>query len=183
MPKNEINLLPQDDFEKQPFGKFLIWAMSAGRWIVIFVELIVLIAFFSRFKLDRDIADLYESIKQKQSIIASNAPFEKEFRLLQKRLAMVETIENSVMSSDKIIDAVAASTPADVALINLKVEEGNINITGIALSENGLGGFLKGLSQAAFFTDIELTNVTKKTDTEGGIKFVLNAKVKKAEKK
>jgi hypothetical protein len=65
MPKKEINLLPKEEFEKKPLGKFLVWALSIGRYIVIFTELIVILAFLSRFKLDRDLADLNQSVREK----------------------------------------------------------------------------------------------------------------------
>jgi hypothetical protein len=69
MPKQEINLLPREEFEKKPIGKFLTWALSIGRYIIIFTELIVILAFLSRFKLDRDLSDLNQSIREKQAVI------------------------------------------------------------------------------------------------------------------
>ena len=64
MPKKDINLLPREEFEQKTVGRFLIWALTVGRWIVIVTELIVITAFLSRFKLDRDLANLYEKIRE-----------------------------------------------------------------------------------------------------------------------
>jgi hypothetical protein len=53
-----VNLLPQDPFFETVFGRFLKWALSIGRYIVIFTELIVILSFASRFTLDRMVTDL-----------------------------------------------------------------------------------------------------------------------------
>ena len=57
--KHEIELLPKEEWEKTSFGKFIKWTLNVGRYIVIATELIVILAFVSRFKLDRDLTDLY----------------------------------------------------------------------------------------------------------------------------
>ena len=69
--KTTIEFIPQEDWEKTSFGKFLKWLLNVGRWIVIVTELIVIIAFVSRFKLDRDLTNLNEKVKQKQAIIGT----------------------------------------------------------------------------------------------------------------
>lgn len=178
MPKKEINLLPRDEFEKKPLGKLLIWALSVGRWIVVFTELIVILAFLSRFKLDRDLVDLYESIKAKQTIIASYSPFENDFRLLQSRLLLAGKIESGNFSTVNLISTVSQFTPVDVALSKIALSEGIVTVSGVALSEAGLKTFLKGLSQSSILTDISLANINKQKEGEGGIQFSLTAKLK-----
>ena len=81
-PKSEIELLPQEGWEKGTLGKLLKWALTAGRYIVIVTELAVIMAFLSRFKFDRELTDLHEEIKQKQAVIQSAQSFETEFRFL-----------------------------------------------------------------------------------------------------
>lgn len=178
MPKKEINLLPRDEFEKKPFGKLLIWALNVGRWIVVFTELIVILAFLSRFKLDRDLVDLYESIKAKQTIITSYSTFEKDFRFLQNRLLLTSKIDSGNFSAVNLISSVSQFTPVDVALSKVALSEGVVTISGAALSEAGLKTFLKGLSQFSLLTDISLANVTKQKEGEGSIQFSLTAKLK-----
>ncbi len=179
MPKKEINLLPKDDLEKKPIGKFLIWALTIGRWIVITVELIVILAFLSRFKLDRDLADLYDSIHIKQKMIQSSASFETDFRQFQSRLTAADTLSKSQLQTDKIISAVAATIPVEVVLTNLSYEDGSIKLTGTSLSENGIKNLTTNFRLSPAFSEINLANVSKLKETEGTIKFTLTAKVKK----
>lgn len=177
MPKKQINLLPQEEFEKKPLGKFLLWALTVGRWIVIFTELIVIMAFLSRFKLDRDISDLYDQIKQKQAIISSSSSFEQDFRFLQKRISEIQNLETKQIYVSSIFSAISAITPTDVVFSNFSYDEDGIRLTGIALSEEGLGSFLAGLTTSPNFTDVNLSSVSKKTGEEAGIRFTLTAKV------
>ncbi len=176
MPKSQINLLPREEFEKKPLGKFLLWALSIGRWIVVFTELVVILAFLSRFKLDRDIADLYDQIKQKQAIIASSSSFEQDFLFLQKRLSEIKNLEKGQVKVTSIVSAISALTPGDVSFSSFSFDEEAVKLSGVALSEEGLGSFLAGLATSPSFSEVTLSSVSKKTGEEAGIRFSLTAK-------
>ena len=90
MPK--VNLLPREELITKPLGRFLKWAFSYGRYIIISVELVVFLIFFSRFIYDRQLNDLNDVIEQKQSIIASAADFEKRFRGFQDKINYINVI-------------------------------------------------------------------------------------------
>lgn len=183
MPKKEINLLPRNDFERKAIGNFLIWALTVGRWIVVVVELVVILAFLSRFKLDRDIADLYESIRAKQNIIQSSAGFERDFRQFQSRLVMADTLTKKQLQAVPIIQAVAASLPTEVVLTNLAFEEGEVRLTGLSLSENGVKSLVSNLRVSSVLSDISIASIAKQKETQGSIIFKVSAKVKKEEVK
>ena len=46
-----VNLLPSDRFEFSKAGKFLDWALTTGRYLVVLTELIVTMAFYPDFGL------------------------------------------------------------------------------------------------------------------------------------
>jgi len=54
----KVNLLPKDNFEFSLVGKFLRWALTAGRVMVVLTEFVVILAFGSRFWLDKEMNDL-----------------------------------------------------------------------------------------------------------------------------
>jgi len=85
-PKKEISLLPSEENLNSPLAKITKWATSTGRVVIIFVELIVILAFLSRFSLDRRNADLSETLRQQKAILASTKDFENDYLSLQKRL-------------------------------------------------------------------------------------------------
>ena len=81
--KEEINLLPQKGFASTTAGRILAWILSTFRIIVIVTEIIVMVAFLSRFWLDAQNTDLDEEITQKQALIAASLGFEKRFKQTQ----------------------------------------------------------------------------------------------------
>ena len=79
MPANQnINLLGDSEMDHTPVGRIVNWAVTYGRYIMIGTEIVVLLAFISRFSLDRKLTDLKEEVGQKQEIIEANLPFEGE---------------------------------------------------------------------------------------------------------
>lgn len=177
MPAQQINLIRKDDFEKKPLGKFLIWALTVGRWIVIFTELIVIVAFLSRFKLDQDLADLQASIKEKQAIISASSGFEKTFRSTQNRLVKIIDLENRQIGAEKLVDEISRVAPSAIIINNLTFSENALALSGIAETENSLNVFINNLSASSFFAETNITNVSKLSSIPG-ISFSLKTNIK-----
>ncbi len=70
-----VNLLDQPEFTSSSIARLINWTITYGRYIMIGTEVIVLVAFISRFSLDRKLTDLREEIAQKQIILEANADF------------------------------------------------------------------------------------------------------------
>jgi len=175
--KTAIEFLPQEDWEKGTFGKILKWALTVGRHIVIFTELIVILAFLSRFKLDRDLTDLGEEIKQKQAIVEASAQFEKEFRFLGKQLQTIESLRKNQLGAEEVLSELAALIPVDVYLADFNVTGKQVSLTAIALSERGLGTFLRNLKESPKFENLSLSQVSSQMEKEIGIKFQLKGEL------
>lgn len=180
--KREIELLPREEWEKTSLGKLLKWTLTVGRYIVIATELIVILAFLSRFKLDRDLTDLYEDIKQKQAIIEASSDFEEEFRFLQKRLATIEDLEKKQLATAGIIEEISLLIPLDVSLTELRFDGKEVSLTATALSEQGLASFINNLKTSDRFEKIVLSDVVSGTERAVGIQFKLESEFKTAKK-
>ena len=70
-PNSNINLL-KNSSDQSPLDRITDWALTYGRYIMIGTEIVVLLAFISRFSLDRKLTDLKEEIGQKQQILLAN---------------------------------------------------------------------------------------------------------------
>lgn len=171
--KNSIELLPQEEWERGVVGKFLKWTLTIGRHIVIFTELVVILAFLSRFKFDRELTDLSEAVKQKQAIIESSLQFEDKFRFLQKKLGMIENLRKNQIVTDVLLDELSSLIPVDVTLSDLNINGKQISFSATALSEAGLATFLKNLKASPKFEKLALTQVSMGLQKEAGIKFQL----------
>jgi len=169
--KSKIEFLPQEDWEKGTWGKILKWTLTVGRHIVIFTELVVILAFLSRFKLDRDLTDLGERIRQQQAIITSWNSFEKEFRFLNKQLQIIEELRKNQIESNEILDELASLVPFDVVVSDFSVSNKQLGLTGNAFSETGLSTFLKSLRNSKKFKNISLAQISLNPEKDIGIKF------------
>jgi len=169
----EINLILE---EKQPLGKFLTWVLTYGRYIIVGTEIIVLLAFLSRFKLDRELTDLHQAINQKQAVILASQSLENKVRDLQDRLSLIKKIERERSFPQKILTTLEKLTPQEVILTEFSLEETKLSLTAIALSNEGFTTFLNNLSSSAYFGDISLDEIGKAQ--QGGIQFKISAVLK-----
>lgn len=172
--KKAIEFLPQEEWQKGTLGHLLKWALTVGRFIVVFTELIVILAFLSRFKFDRDLTDLNEAVSQKKAIVEAAAGFEQDFRFLQKQLETIASLKKNRLATSLILQEVGALMPPDVSLANFAVEDSTASFTATALSESGLSSFLTNLKNSTRFKNLSLTQVATGTDQkEVGIQFQL----------
>lgn len=176
-PKATIELLPQEEWEKKSVGKFLKWTLTIGRYIVITTELVVILAFLSRFKLDRDLTNLNEKIKQQQAIINSSAEFEQDFRFLQKRLTTIESLKRNQLEAGTILLELSTLTPIDIAFADLSIAKNEVSLTATALSEAGLATFLKNLQSSSRFASLTVSQLTTGEIQGLGMKFRLTSKL------
>tara|TARA_Y100000310_G_C20224852_1_gene597442 strand:- start:24 stop:569 length:546 start_codon:yes stop_codon:yes gene_type:complete len=174
--KSSIEFLPQDTWEKGTLGKILKWALTVGRHIVILTELIVILAFLSRFKFDRDLTDLNDEVKQKKVVIEASAQFEKDFRFLQTQLAAIKALNDQQLQTDQVLADLASLTPIDIIFSDLQVSEEEITVTASALSESGLATFLRNLKASSEFGQLTLSQVKSDVEKQVGTTFSLKAK-------
>lgn len=176
-PKSKIEFLPQEDWEKTSFGRFLKWLLTIGRYIVVFTELIVILAFLSRFKLDRDLTDLYEQIENKQAVIQSYADFEADFRFLQEQLSTIQSLRKDQLQTKQLMEEIADLTPIDVYFSDLLVTGDRASFTANALSEAGLATFINNLKRSSRFSNLEIDSLAIGAEEGIGISFTLESQV------
>lgn len=174
----KINLLPTEDIEKQPLNKFLKWVLTYGRTIIITTELVVIMAFLSRFVLDRELTDLHEAIGQKRAIVEATQELEYGFRNLQDRLENIKKLSGTSTNIDKVLDKIVAIMPSDVYLSDFTLSKDNISMTMVSLSRQGFSVFLNNLKREKIFSDIKIGAINEGVDKSPGIKFGISMKVK-----
>ncbi len=171
--QKQINLLPQDPFEQSFVGKFLKWALSVGRYIVIGTELVVIGSFLTRFSLDRQMTDLNEAIAQKQAILASYGNLENEVRSVQNRLNLVAEISKNQISSQKILAQISSFTPVDVTYKSITFAADTIKLSGMAFSEAGLQTLMGKLKSDKNFSKVEVKHLASASEAVESVGFDL----------
>lgn len=162
----EINLLPQEEFATTTVGKILHWLLSTFRYLVITTEMIVIVAFLSRFYFDSRVADLNDEIDQKREFIEAYADFEKDFRLTQQKLGIYSNIiaENNLLSP--VVDSLIATLPSEVSLSNLHIETKNtILLEGASSSEQAVSQFLANLKAQERFSEVSLSKLQSQANS------------------
>lgn len=174
----DVNLLPEDDLEQRPGGKFLKWALSWGKKIVILTELIVVLAFLSRFKLDSDVANYSEEIDRRKTIILASQNFEQEFRTTQEKVNKVKAALNTP-SLVTIYDTVQDLVPSEVTTDQIGIVDTKVSIAGTG-EDAYLSQMVNSFKGSPDFSDVILEKVTKEGESLD-IEFSMTAVYTKGE--
>lgn len=169
-----INLVPKDEFENSLVGKILRWSLSTGRMIVILTEFVVILAFLSRFKLDRDLNDINEVITQKQAIVGSFSDIEMQMRDIQTRMKILKTIQTTSVNSQKSFTTLINLTPRDVFYDTIEFNRDSWRFTGLAGSETSFASLLDQLENLKIFAKIQVGDVQYNL-RRGGTTFNISA--------
>lgn len=174
--KRQINFLQKEDFDQTPLGKFLKWATTAGRWIVVLTDLIVISAFFSRFYFDTKLANLHDVIKQDQAIIEAMSSFEESFRFLQKRLNIIKALSDKKFTTEDKALFVVSVLPEDVVLKSIYFSPQEVNFSGTAGSQTGTEVLVRNLLASPKISKVNISQLSFGGKGEPGtINFTISA--------
>ena len=158
-----LDLLKSQGSPQQLFTKLLGWTLSAGRYLIIFVEIIVLAAFLTRFKFDAELSDTKEAIENQIPYIDSLAPDEVKIRRLQLQIATIKEKKTKLLDFSQVLEAISNQVPAGVTLTNIGIEQSlsglDIRLNGKATNDLELASFVAGLKDDSRFSGISLKSV------------------------
>lgn len=161
-------LRPQSNPEKLPVLLFK-WLLKSGRYVFIFVEAIVLIAFIARFKLDADIQSRKEAIDAQIPYIESLKPYEVLIRETQLKLSTIAGMRQTQADYPGLLKGISDQTPFGIKITNLSINKqvGKIDITlsGQASNNNDISAFIAGLKSNGIFSNVTLASVGIETGT------------------
>jgi len=140
-----------------------MWAVTTGRYIVILTELVVIIAFFSRFKLDSDLSNLNEEITGKKQVLDAQINIENKFLSVQSRLNKADIYLGQQMKFGEMMGSLVQKIPAQVKLTSMDVKDGKVLLAAEAPNETAMGEMLKRMGK------VTLTSVA--ANTKDGVKF------------
>jgi len=152
----------------------LKWAVTTGRYIIILTELVVIIAFLSRFKLDEDLRNVNEQIQTQVNFLESEQSQLNEFLIVQKRVSLLgRTLSNKVQVTE-MMDYLASRTPLEIKINQLSILKNEISIGAVTLSESALGKMMTNMSRDGIWKSLDLTQIV--SDRDNGIKLTIVAK-------
>lgn len=163
-----INLLRPQGLSDQFAVKLIRWLLTTGRFIVVIVEAVVLVAFVVRFKYDSDLETLSDNINQQIPVVQSYKNDEVIIRQTQKQLSLIKQLRTSSPDYPSIIKELSSQTPQGVKLNSLNLEKTDssvlIRLTGEVINSGDLSAFLQGLKGDKNFSDINLESISLSKD-------------------
>lgn len=172
-----INLLPKDRFENSSLGKFLSWATTSGRVLVVLTEFVVLLAFGSRFYFDKKLNDVSEEIDQKQAQIEAYADTESEMRrVLSKQTLVKNYLDNNLKIAGKF-EMLNKVIPVGVSIEKLSIDDAGINLSGESSSELAFAQMLRNFKRR---NDVAYLNIkdTVFEQSSASVKFSIQMSFK-----
>ncbi len=168
----KINLIPKDPFYESLIGKIMVWAIQVGRYIIVFTEIIVIMSFASRFKLDRDLTDLTARVTQKRAIVDSFGDVESRTRLIQKKIQTAKDIMEDSKAM-MYLDKLSARIPAGVQLTQLAYDETQLSFDGRATNSLSFAQLVQALQQETLFRGVSVDKITSGEANDPGITFAI----------
>lgn len=172
--QTKINLAPKDPFYESFLGKITTWALSVGRYLVIFTELVVIVSFLSRFQLDRQVTDLNTEIVKQQRIIESYGDLEQNVRDVQKKIENYGRLKD-VRPMKEVFEKLTEITPEDIKYQELTVTTKKISVRAHANSRQALDRYILNLQASNYFFNVVSDNISNKDARTPGYDFQISA--------
>lgn len=157
--KEEINLLPKSGFSSTTSGRVLSWLLSTFRVIVIVTEILVMVAFLSRFWLDAQNSDLNDQMRQKKNLLETYTNFEKDLADTQKRIEIYSLYTQNSGDYTDVLGYLTSSLPPDVILTQLNLSRSAVQIEGVSPNERSIQQFISNIQSDQRFSGVTIDNL------------------------
>lgn len=142
--------------------RFITWAITAGRVVVIVVELTALSAFLYRFSLDRQLIDLHSKIKQEQAVVSYLKDSEETYKNLQNRLFLASVFASQGSEKVKTLKDVVSFAPSGMIFNNLTISEDRLRINANLNQVSALSDFVKSLKNYSKIKNVSIDKIENK---------------------
>jgi Tfp pilus assembly protein PilN len=162
-PLLDINLLKPQGESQKILVQLVRWMLSAGRYLIIFVEIIVLGAFLIRFTLDTEIADNKDSINQQLPFVKALKQDETLIRQTQFQLHSLQTLRAGQPDYVALLARISNQTPDGITITSLNIQNNSgkliLKINGTAQNNDQIATLIYGLRSDSAFSGVNLDAV------------------------
>lgn len=145
--------------------------------MVILTETIALAAFLYRFTLDRQIIDLHDQIKAKQTIVNALSSEETKYRELQERLQQAKSLSTNAPFIPEFSTRVTnLAQKHNLGIKSFTLTDTNFYIEVTAISPKNLKDFITDLQSQKELSDISIDRIENRT-TVAQIAAVISSQV------
>jgi Tfp pilus assembly protein PilN len=175
-----INLLEPTGEPLSTWDKIYDWVFRVGRYVIIAVEAVVVLAFISRFILDRKNNDLKESIEGKINLLDQQESFEEKAETLQVLLDNIQFIsENQFEASDKLTK-ILKNIPSKVTLASFSMDQSTVKLVCTAPDYQTVNEMESNFKNDTSYGTIDVT-LTKSGSANATVEFSFTVNFAEAE--
>jgi Tfp pilus assembly protein PilN len=170
-----VNLLKTkgNDF----IDRFISWALTIGRMVIILTETIALVAFLYRFILDRQLIDQRDRITQTAAVIKAFQSSEKNYRNLQSRLDIISKVDKQATDQTTMFSDIVNNAPNGIRFNTVTVSTNGIHIDADVQTIGSLTAFVNKMKQNPNILSVSIDKIENKT-SDSTIGVGISAKIK-----
>jgi len=157
--KYKINLLQEK--ERDLTGKIIYFALHYLRYILVVTQIVVIAVFFYRFKIDQEIIDLRDELKQKEEIVLVSSPLLDEAKQVDIKTREIKEILGRQDSFSQMFSYFLQIFPSKMNVTKIEIVENGIVFEGITTDPQIIKTFWDRLKADALFQNIELGSIRR----------------------
>ena len=157
--KYNVNLLLK---KPKKLGEDIIYfLLHYFRYILVITQIVIIIVFFYRLKVDQEIVDLNDTLRQQQEILQALKPFVTDIKEKHERYEYISSIIRRQKNFKEELNYFLSVFPANFYLSKLSIKEGKISMSGKSLDYLTIMRFLNRVKKDLKFRQVHLTSVEK----------------------
>lgn len=157
--KYKINLLLPK--EKNWLDKVIYFGLNYLRYILVITQTVIILVFFYRFKVDQEIVDLKDAVKQKQEIITVSKPLLVEASKLIRVLDNSQIIIDDQIHFQNLFSYYIKSFPKQITLKKLSINQNGIDFEGVTNDIKILYQYQNKMQKEGKFKKINLKQIKR----------------------
>ena len=163
----QVNLLPVREARRQANMRqqMLVLAVAAGIGALVCVWLQISVS-SSQAAEDRRIQQARVELKELEGVKQQVERFRKEKDEIEKKLAVINTLERARQGPVRLMDEIATRIPKRIWLTEMSMSGGTLQLQGVSLDAEIVAAFLASLAESDLISNVELDE-TRLTETDG----------------
>ncbi len=155
---NSINLIETINPPGDTFTIFYEWTFTVGRYLLIFVQIIVILVFIIRLTVDRINNDLTHDINNQVELLlqADVRQNEAKYRNFQVLLKDLDLLDETQVKHARTIVAVLDSIPSEIVLDSFSFNNKRVSSTFLAESLDDIQRYENFLKQSPEYSDVRI---------------------------
>ncbi len=164
-----INLLP--DKKEHIADRIIYFSFHYLRYILVITQFVAICTFFFRFKVDQEIVDLRDILKQKKVIVESTNELLKEVDRIDNKMSYIAISLNEQQKTKESYEYILSRLPQGMIVDKLSFTKKEITLQGTASAISLVQEMYQRFKDENRFKSVELKSIVKEKD---GYLFLLS---------